>query len=113
MSDSQSLSRLAVLALLGAGLAWSGCQRNVAEDLVISTGTEGGTYIKLGQLLAPLLEEAGGPIGTAISIRSAGSIENISRLEFEGEACDRESTGPCRAAGSRRSSSMRDWIGPG
>lgn len=101
MSNAQKLSGLVVLALMGAGLAWLGCQRNATlqdpVDLVISTGTDGGTYIKLGQLLAPLLEESGGAIGTAVSIPSAGSIENISRLEFEGPACDTESTGPCRA----------------
>ena len=88
MSRSRkTLSGLVGLILLGtAAIAWRTCHRKAeSEDLVITTGTEGGTYIKLGQLLEPILEQSGGPIGEVTWVPSEGSLENIERLQSAGE----------------------------
>jgi TRAP transporter TAXI family solute receptor len=51
------------------------------QDLVITTATKGGTYIRLGEILARVLEEyPGGKIGRVLAVDSAGSVENIDRL---------------------------------
>ena len=58
----QILTGLFAFVLLSTAVAWMTCHRRAEpQDLVISTGTEGGTYIKLGQLLAPILEASGEP----------------------------------------------------
>ena len=61
----KTLCGLVGFILLGTALvAWMTWHRKAKpEDLVITTGTEGGTYIKLGQLLKPILEQSGGLIG--------------------------------------------------
>jgi TRAP-type uncharacterized transport system substrate-binding protein len=73
--------------LLGTALfAWMACHRSaVPQDLVITTATEGGTYIKLGQLLKPILEQSGDPIGEVTWVSSEGSLENIERLQSVGD----------------------------
>jgi hypothetical protein len=61
-------------------------QEQPRVDLVISTGTEGGTYIVLGEQLARILEDyEGEEIESVTAIESAGSVENIERL-VDGEA---------------------------
>lgn len=93
MSRSRkTLAGLSGLILLGAALiARVSChQTNDPQDLVITTGGKGGTYIKLGELLKPILEHSGGPIGEVTSVRSEGSLENIGRLQYAGDT-------PCRA----------------
>ena len=57
-----------------------------AVDLVISTGTPGGTYIQLGAQLARILEEYRGvQIGAVEARASAGSVyPTLQQLEDEG-----------------------------
>ena len=83
----KTLTGLVGLLVLGtASATWLTCEEESrSQDLVISTGTKGGTYIKLGKLLAPILEEVGGAIGTVSSVRSDGSFHNIERLQATDE----------------------------
>ncbi len=95
----KTISGLVGLILLGAALtAWMTCNRKAEpQDLVITTATEGGTYIKLGQLLKPILEQSGGPIGEVTWVPSEGSLENVERLQYAGDTpCGypREKQGP-------------------
>ena len=87
MSRSRkTLIGLVALLLSTALIAWMTCHRRAEpQDLVITTGTEGGTYIKLGQLLAPILEESGETIGKVSSVLSNGSVQNIERLQYTGD----------------------------
>ncbi len=83
----KTLIVLVGLILLGTALnAWMTWHRTAdLQDLVITTGTEGGTYIKLGQLLKPILEQSGGAIGEVSWVPSEGSLENIERLQYAGD----------------------------
>ena len=73
---------LGALILTGAALVgriW--IEAEPRYDLVISTGTDGGTYITVGDQLARVLETyPQASIGSARAIPSAGSIQNINRL---------------------------------
>ena len=65
---------------LVVGVEWLNAKPS-KQDLVVSTATRGGTYIRLGELLARALEEsASKEIGQATAVESAGSLENIDRL---------------------------------
>jgi len=97
--STKTLTGLIGLILLGTALiAWMTWHRKAEpQDLVITTGTVGGTYIKLGQLLKPILEQSGGPIGEVTWVPSEGSLENIERLQYAGEppcGSPREQQGP-------------------
>jgi TRAP transporter TAXI family solute receptor len=85
--SKKTLTGLVGFILLGTALiALMTCHRKAEpQDLVITTGTAGGTYIKLGQLLKPILEQSGGPIGEVTWVPSEGSLENIDRLQYAGE----------------------------
>ena len=87
MSQSwKTLTGSVGLILLGTALiALMACHRKAdPQDLVITTGTEGGTYIKLGQLLKSILEQSGGLIREVTWVPSEGSLENIDRLQYLG-----------------------------
>lgn len=72
---------LVVIAALVVGFGRLKSVQRQQDLLVISTGTEGGTYIRAGSLLAHLLEDYSGPeIGSVQSVPSQGSIQNLRRL---------------------------------
>ncbi len=78
---SGCVARLAVALVFLFGAFLSGCREHPAAKLVISTGTPGGTYIRLGEQLARILEANPGPdFGVFESIPSAGTLESIDRL---------------------------------
>lgn len=81
---------LIVLAVIAAMVVGLGRLRSIQRQqdlLIISTGTEGGTYIRAGLLLAHLLEDYSGPeIGAVQSVPSQGSIQNLRRLESSSAA---------------------------
>ena len=53
-----------------------------SENLIITTGTRGGIYEKFGEQLKRVLEEyPGKTFGTVDSKESAGTVENMDRLE--------------------------------
>jgi TRAP transporter TAXI family solute receptor len=89
------------VVLAAAWITWLTVdEESEPQDLVISTATKGGTYIKLGKLLAPILEESGGAIGRVSSVPSDGSFHNIERLQSTGgNPCEAStpSTSSCRA----------------
>ena len=97
-----------VALLLSAALAWMTCHRKGdPQDLVISTGTEGGTYIKLGQLLAPILEASGEPIREVSWVPSEGSFQNIDRLRYtDNNLCEPPREG--RDADALKPDALRD-----
>ena len=67
------IALIAVLTLFG---------RTAPENLVITTGTQGGIYEKFGEQLKRVLEEyPGKTFGTVDSKESAGTVENMDRLE--------------------------------
>jgi hypothetical protein len=85
---SGSAGRSGVLAalLIAIGLV-SGCGPSASSrNLRITTGTEGGTYLTVGRVLARLLEEySGNAIGRVEAVPSPGTPKNLARL-IAGEA---------------------------
>ncbi|MBW1688408.1 MAG: TAXI family TRAP transporter solute-binding subunit, partial [Deltaproteobacteria bacterium] len=74
-----SLILVGVATAVVVGRTW--LEEQLRQDLVISTGTPGGTYIQLGAQLARILEEYRGvQIGSVESRASRGSVENIERI---------------------------------
>lgn len=107
MSRSWRIGTIALIAI-GAGLAltvartWTANQRR--RNLVIATGTAGGTYVRLGEQLARVLEEHPGEwIGSVEARESAGSVQNIEWLA-SGEVDLAFVIGPVLAADERRRS---------
>ena len=91
----------AVLAILSC-VVFAGCGERPTEKFVISTGTPGGTYIRLGEQLARILEANPGPeLGVFESIPSAGTLESIDRL-MRGDAHLAFVAGPIIARDPRR-----------
>jgi len=115
MSKSRkALTGLVGLVLLGTPLvALMTCHQTPdPQDLVITTATEGGTYIKLGQLMKPILEQSGGPIGEVTWVPSEGSLENIDRLQFAGDTLcgsprERRDPNAPKSDGSRTTTTCR------
>jgi len=104
-SRSRRIIAIALIALgvalaLRVGRSWIASQQR--RDLVIATGTPGGTYIRLGEQLARILEEhAGERIGSVEARPSAGSIQNLEWLA-SGEVDLAFGLGPVLAADERR-----------
>jgi len=74
---------VAIVLLITLVYALSG-GRSV-ERLTITTGTEGGTYFAIGQLIAQTLREADPPM-EARAVKSGGSTENARRVAISGDA---------------------------
>ena len=90
MSRSRMHRRLPLLVLLSATfVVGTGCEsrdRDQDINVVITTATEGGTYIEVGRQLARILTEYPVEgIGRVTAVPSPGSNENINRL-LEGRA---------------------------
>jgi TRAP transporter TAXI family solute receptor len=95
-----SLILVGVATAVVVGRIWLG--EKLRQDLVISTGTPGGTYIQLGAQLARILEEyRGEQIGSVEARESHGSVESIERI-LSGEAHLAFVIGPVLAAHPRR-----------
>ncbi len=51
------------------------------QDLTITTGTRGGTYVRIGEQMVRVLERhRGETIGRVQSMPSSGTLENFDRL---------------------------------
>jgi TRAP transporter TAXI family solute receptor len=78
-----ALLTLAIVLSLGVGvwlLLWW-VEEQERRELVISTGTPGGTYLEVGDQLARVIEEyPGDRIASARAVPSAGTLENIERV---------------------------------
>ncbi|TDJ48385.1 MAG: TAXI family TRAP transporter solute-binding subunit [Gemmatimonadetes bacterium] len=79
------LTAFAVLVAFGIALLigwiWRVTEPEQGLSITITTATEGGTYIVIGEQLARILVEYPGDlIGQAVAISSGGSVENIDRL---------------------------------
>jgi TRAP transporter TAXI family solute receptor len=99
----EGLTALVILVGVGAALA-AGLTllKPKPAELVISTGTPGGTYIILGDQLARIVDEyPGKEIGKVQAKPSAGTVENIARLT-SGEAELALVVGPVFAGDPRR-----------
>ena len=83
MLERRSRTILAIIALAFVAGLLSGCP---PATLTISTGTEGGTYLLLGQQLKRVLQDRpDSSIGEVRVTKSSGERENIERL-LRGEA---------------------------
>lgn len=74
-----------VLAIVGGvvlSLVW--LMKPKEYDLMLSTGSEGGTYLPLGRGMAEVIEQAYPSIKVKV-LQSSGAVENMARLE-SGEA---------------------------
>ncbi len=72
------------------------------RDLTITTGTRGGTYVRIGEQMVRVLERhRGETIGRVQSTPSAGTLENLDRLS-SGQADLGLVVGPVFASDSRR-----------